>query len=327
MRFFQDVSGLEAELQNVDRMARDYSADQLFRQPLSDVLDSVFSNPGKRLRSALVLLFGRFGPDYPSCSERLKKAAVIVELTHMASLIHDDIVDDAPLRRGKPSIQSAFGKDIAVYGGDYLLSCVLRAVTEPDMLEIAPLLSQRIADMCSGEMSQHQSRFDEALDENRYFMTISGKTAALFSAACEIGAMVSGCTQYTTAIAGRFGHSLGILFQLRDDLLDCLPTREDVGKPQGVDFANGIYTLPVIYSFADPVHGPILKELAKASHETVPEDLLRQLHSLVSEAGGLDYTRWMMKQYRERAIHALSQLPAHEVKLPLTSVLDELLAC
>ncbi len=181
--------------------------------------------------------------------------------------------------------------------------------------------------MCSGEMSQHQDRFNTETDENRYFANISGKTAALFSAACEIGALLAGCTGYTNSIAGRFGHSMGILFQLRDDLLDCLPLRENQGKPQGMDFINGIYTLPVIYSFADPVQGPLLRKLAGNAGEMDPAVLDAQVCDCVAQAGGLEYTRWMMKQYRERAIHALSQMPTHKVKLPLASLLDELMDC
>ncbi len=327
MKLFQDVPGLEDELQLVRQESRALCEDHLFREPLSSVLSAVFSVDGKLLRPALVLLFGRFGPEQTASSIKLRKAGVIIELTHMASLIHDDIVDDAPTRRGRPSIQSVFGKDIAVYGGDYLLSRVLQLVTDPDMSEAGGILSRTISDMCSGEMSQHQDRFNTETDENRYFANISGKTAALFSAACEIGALLAGCTGYTNSIAGRFGHSMGILFQLRDDLLDCLPLRENQGKPQGMDFINGIYTLPVIYSFADPVQGPLLRKLAGNAGEMDPAVLDAQVCDCVAQAGGLEYTRWMMKQYRERAIHALSQMPTHKVKLPLASLLDELMDC
>ena len=324
MNTFQTVPGLEEELALVSEKTRSLSEDKLFRQPLSQVLESVFAAPGKLIRPALVMLFGRFGPDYPGCADRLTQAAAVLELTHMASLIHDDIVDDAPLRRGRPTIQSRFGKDMAVYGGDYLLSCVLGAVTTPEMALVGPILSHSIADMCSGELSQYMNQFDTSIDENRYFMNISGKTAALFSAACEIGAALSGCTRYTTATAGRFGHSFGILFQLHDDLLDCLSEEENDGKRQGMDFINGVYTLPVVYSFADPERGPALRELAGQAVQMEAEEVSHRLRELITTAGGVDYTRWIIKQYRERAGHALTQLPTHDVKPALEAMLDDL---
>lgn len=326
MTVFDTIPDLPRQLGAVSDRIRSLAEDKLFRQPLTDILSHVFAAPGKQLRPAMLLLFGRIGQDYPACEERLIHAAAVVELTHMASLIHDDIVDDSPLRRGRPTIQSAYGKDMAVYAGDYLLSCVLSAVTAPDMSGVGGILSRAMSDMCSGEMSQYQIRFDTSVDENRYFMNISGKTAALFSAACEIGSSVAGGSLYVNSIAGRFGHSVGILFQLRDDLLDCMPDSSDAGKKHGMDFINGIYTLPVIYSFSDPVHGPALRELAAAASGMAPEAVAAALREHITAAGGVDYTRWIMKQYHERALHTLSQLQGADLKDELSALLDELSA-
>ena len=326
MTVFDNIPDLPRQLDAVNDRLQSLAADKLFRQPLSDILTQVFAAPGKQLRPAMLLLFGRIGPDYPACEERLVQAAAVVELTHMASLIHDDIVDDSPLRRGRPTIQSAYGKDMAVYAGDYLLSCVLSAVTQPDMLGVGGVLSRAMSDMCSGEMSQYQIRFDTSVDENRYFMNISGKTAALFSAACEIGAFAAGSSLYANSIAGRFGHSLGILFQLRDDLLDCMPENAEALKKHGMDFINGIYTLPVIYSFSDPAHGPALRKLAASAADLMPESVASELLAHITAAGGIDYTRWIMKQYHERALHTLSQLQGANIRDELSALLDELSA-
>lgn len=327
MNVFKDIPGLEEELGRVADRAREMTKDALLRQPLSEIVDSVFTAPGKLLRPALLLLFGRFGPDCASSGERLCSAGAVVELTHMASLIHDDIVDDAPFRRGRPTVQSAYGKDMAVYAGDYLLSRVLDCLMRPDMAQAGQVLSRGISDMCIGELGQHAARFDVQTDENRYFMNISGKTAALFSASCEMGALISGGTRYTVSAASRFGHSLGVLFQLRDDLTDCLPESVEAGKKRGMDFINGIYTLPVIYSFADSEYGAKLRELAASAAAMEPEAVFGALYEYITKAGGVDYTRWIMKQYRERALNSMTQLPNLELKPQLASVLDLLLDC
>lgn len=327
MNIFKDIPGMKEDLELVEATAREISRDTLQRQPLSEVIDAVFASPGKMLRPALVLLFGSLGPGYPACKDRLIKAAAIVEMTHLASLAHDDIVDDAPFRRGRPTLQSAYGKDMAVYAGDFLLSRVLSSLMTQDMLAVGQSLSRGLADMCSGELSQYTAQFNTNTDENRYFMNISGKTAALFSASCEIGAIVSDCERYTVSAASNFGHSLGVIFQLRDDLIDCLPDSIESGKKKGMDFTNGIYTLPVIYSFSDRKHGPKLKALAADAAKMEPAAVFEQLFELITAAGGIDYTKWIMGQYKERALNSLNNLPTSPVQTQLSSLLDALQDC
>lgn len=325
MKIFDKIPNLNQQLAEVSEKTRSITLDAMLRQPLTDVLEAVFSGTGKQFRPALLLLFGRVGSGYPDCEPQLITAGAVVELTHMASLIHDDIVDDAPERRGRPTLQSRYGKDMAVYAGDYLLSQVLAQLMRPEMLETGRVLSRGISDMCSGELGQYASQFDVSTNENRYFMNISGKTAALFSAACEIGAVISGCSRQTISFASHFGHSLGVIFQLRDDLIDCDPRSGSDGKKHGMDFINGIYTLPVIYSFGDTEHGPALRELARTAAGMKPEDVSTELYRLVSAAGGIDYSRWVMKQYRTRAINNISQLPSAQIKAQLGALLDELM--
>ena len=324
MKLLEDIPGMKEELELVGHTMRECVADSLGRQPLSKIIEEILASDGKYLRPALVLLFGRFGMTYPACRSKLVKTAAVVELIHMASLIHDDIVDDAPSRRGRDTIQSAFGKDMAVYAGDYLLSCVLRELMSPEMLDIGQSLSRAMGDMCSGELGQYAAQFNVNTDENQYFMNISGKTAALFSAACETGAIASGCGQSSISASKQFGHSLGLIFQLRDDLLDCILSHEDSGKKQGMDFINGIYTLPVIYTFNDSHYGPAIRDLAARAKGMEPQQVFTELYSIVSVSGGVEYTRWIMRQYRERAMGYMLQLPSSPAKSQLSGVLDYL---
>lgn len=327
MKNFSEISGFDDELRRVGEKAQEIAADALMREPLSEVLTAVFSAQGKMLRPSLLLLFGRMGENYPRCADDLVTAGAIVELTHMASLIHDDIVDDAPYRRGRSTVQAAYGKDMAVYAGDYLLSRVLGELMKPNMQEAGQILSRAISDMCSGELGQYYAQFNTDIDENHYFMNISGKTASLFSASCEIGATIAGCSRQTASTASRFGHILGVLFQLRDDLLDCLPSFSDEGKRRGADFVNGIYTMPVIYSFADRDCGEKLRRLAKDAPGLEPETVFARLYEYISAAGGIDYTRWMIRQYAERAANAVDKLPPSKMTQALNKMLAELADC
>jgi heptaprenyl diphosphate synthase len=325
MKCFESVPNLEIQLTQVSERTKAIAHDTLLRQPISEMLDRVFATEGKQMRSALLLIFGRTGEKYPDCQEQLLTAGAIVEMTHMASLIHDDIVDDSPLRRGRPTLQSFYGKDMAVYGGDYLLSQVLMQLMRQDMLESGQVLAKSIADMCSGELGQYYSRFNTEVKENQYFMNISGKTAALFSAACEMGALISESNRQNINAASRFGHSLGILYQLRDDLADLAPNDGTDNKKHGMDFKNGIYTLPIIYTFNDAKYGSALKKLAEDA-DKIPEALLeKELNSLIGQSGGIEYAEWIMKQYKGRAVNSIAQITSANVREYLTAVVDELL--
>lgn len=325
MTAFDNIPGLKAQLDEVSDRARAIALELPPREPLTQVLDFIFSVSGKQLRPALLLLFGRAGRRYPDCERQLLTAGAVIELTHMASLIHDDIVDVSPTRRGRATLQSEFGKDMAVYGGDYLLSLVLTQLLCPDMLEPGQVLAKSISDMCGGELGQYAAQFDVQTDENRYFTNISGKTAALFSAACRMGALISGWSLEELDLAEHFGHSFGMIFQLRDDLIDCVPNSSDDGKKHGMDFINGVYTLPVLYSFKDPEHGPRLRALAENATSMAPDKLSDELYKHISAAGGIDYTRRVIKRHRDSALDSIAQMPYARLREQLTALLDEIM--
>lgn len=291
----EELSEVKAEARRIAAAPEgsEYSA-------LNRIIDTEFETCGKLLRPMLLLLCARTSDGFEANRERLITAAALIELTHMASLIHDDIIDDAPLRRGRASVQSKYGKDMAVYAGDYLLSRVMRELVRPELIPIGGIFADGISSMCMGELGQYEAQYDLETTPERYFSNISGKTAALFSVACKIGAVLSDCDEKTAETFGVFGRELGMLFQLRDDLIDCVPSKNEKSKLGGTDFSNGVYTLPVLYSMERPEYSAELRTLA----ETDPADAGR-LFEIISASGGLERTKNCMKSCAENARQAL----------------------
>ena len=217
-----------------------------------NILNAVLSTSGKGYRPSLLLLVSRLGPSSVAARERLCRLGALVEYVHMASLVHDDIVDDSPKRRGAPTIQAKYGKDMAVFTGDLMLAQVMQVLLEDDFQESGLLIAHTLRDMCAGEITQADQLYNCDTTVEQYYQVIFGKTASLFSTACKIGAMEGGLDRDTTELLGKFGLHLGYLFQIRDDLRDFLPGTENDGKPVRQDFREGILTLPVLYAMADP---------------------------------------------------------------------------
>lgn len=319
------VPGLAEDLERVEGLLWELGGDPLKREPLSSILETVIGLKGKRLRPILILLAGRLGPDFEAGRESLRRTATAVELIHAASLIHDDIIDDSPLRRGKPTVQARFGKDMAVYAGDFLLSRILYHLMDHSFVDGGKILAKSMCDMCCGEITQYAAQFHTETDENAYFTSILGKTAALFSASCRLGAMAAGCGAEEVRAMGEFGRDLGVLFQLRDDLLDHEATEEDAGKPVHSDFKHGIYTLPVLHTFRRRETGAELRELAllvqNGDHDGA---LCRRMEELVTQAEGVEYTRRVMSEYGSRALALLAGFPQGRAKQALMGLTGHL---
>ena len=218
---------------------------------LGEVAAHLVKAGGKRIRPTLTL-----GAAYASTNgtrpapEDAVTGAVAVELVHLGSLYHDDVIDEAETRRGVPSVNARWSNIVAILSGDYLLA---RASSLAASLgaEVAALLADTIGELCRGQVLELQHLFDVTRSEEDYFSAIEGKTAALFATACRIGGMVSSVDEPTLDALTRFGHHLGMCFQIVDDVLDLTATDEALGKPAGQDLVEGIYTLPVIYALAE----------------------------------------------------------------------------
>lgn len=231
---------------------------------VGEILDNSLDMSGKMFRSKLLLLCGVLGPDWEEKLDRLCKLAAMVELTHLASLIHDDIVDDSPYRRGQESIQKRYGRNAAVYAGDFLMARIYHYEAVEYLNESAAVLSKAVESMCAGEIGQGVARYNEDTTIEQYFKNIEGKTAALFEAACYIGAKEAGCSEELTGKLALFGKNIGYMFQIKDDILDFTSDLHTAGKEPYQDFRNGIYTFPVLMALENPeckkILYPIMKE-------------------------------------------------------------------
>lgn len=273
--------------------------------PVDEVNHYLLKIRGKLFRPGLVLLCDQLEGGATRKAETL---AAIVELVHLATLVHDDSVDHSVLRRGMPTVNAMWSHQVAVIMGDYLYSRSITEITRLGEIEPIRVLAAAANAMTVGEMRQLVSHDALAFGEDDYDRLIDSKTASLMSAACEMGAL-SGAPAHREALA-RYGTELGRAFQVADDLLDYTADAADTGKPSGLDLREHKVTLPLIHALTR------LSRAARAEVEAFfrdpePEDAaIRALIALVAEHGGLDYARERALESAQRAHDALEGLPA-----------------
>ena len=293
---------------------RDYFRDSL-RTPVS-LLDRVarylLRNKGKEIRPLLVLLSakacGRVG-------ESSFRAAALVELLHSATLVHDDVVDDADHRRGVFSINALWKNKISVLFGDYLLSRGLLLALEHDDYDILQKLSDAVRRMSEGELLQIQKARLLDIDEETYFQIISDKTASLISACAASGALSTTADREVVEQMSEMGEKLGLAFQIRDDLFDY--GLADAGKPIGIDLQEKKLTLPLIHALRSTGWVERRRIMRIVRKDKKGENDLAAIRSFVTENGGLDYARSLMHKYAREASELLDVLPPSEARQAL----------
>src|SRR6478609_4200268 len=216
---------------------------------LSDVAGHLIAAGGKRLRPALSVCAAYAAKGLGPVSDDAVTGGISVELVHLGSLYHDDVIDEAETRRGVPSVNARWSNIVSILAGDYLLAqaSVLAASLGAD---VAGLLASTIGELCRGQVLELQHLFDVTRTEESYLSSIEGKTASLMATASRIGAMVSKVSADSLDALTQFGHHLGMCFQVVDDVLDVTGTEAELGKPAGNDVHEGVYTLPVIYAIS-----------------------------------------------------------------------------
>jgi len=281
-------------------------------EPLCTVCREVLASGGKRIRPALLALASRAtgGSGYePDGAVTLLGAAV--EAVHVASLLHDDVVDGAALRRGRTTANAVWGDSISIFAADYLFAAVFAALASPANVALLRYLSHAVVRMCEAEVLQARSSHDSSVREECYLRIIEGKTAALMSAACRIGALLGGADGAVAEALATYGRSFGIAFQMTDDLLDLTGAASEVGKAPGADIRSGYFTLPLI-RLRDGLSGPDLGKFHTVTSRgsDLSDDDMRWLTEAASAAGVIEECTGIAAAAAEQAIDALSPLAA-----------------
>lgn len=262
---------------------------------LGSVLEHVRKRTGKGMRPILILLMAK---NFGEVTEVTQHAAVGLELLHTASLIHDDVVDEAKERRGQLSVNANYDNKVAVLVGDYVLSTVLQHVAFSGRLNIVNDLARLGKTLSNGEILQLSNIQNQEISEDVYYEIINNKTAALFEACAGIGALSVGASEESVAAAKEFGRNLGVIFQIRDDIFDYYDDPA-IGKPTGNDMAEGKLTLPVIYALrnTDDAEYQALAKQVKGGVAT--KETISRLVDFAKAQGGIEYAEERMRHFHK----------------------------
>lgn len=269
---------------------------------LGGVATHLIAAGGKRIRPALVVAAALAGG--AGVTDDVIQGAVSVELVHLGSLYHDDVIDEADSRRGVQSVNSRWGNLVAIVAGDFLLARASEIAASLGT-EVAGLLAATIARLCEGEVGEIQHKFNPDRPEGAYLEAIRGKTASLMGTACRVGALTSGLPRADVEALTMFGEAFGMVFQIRDDVLDIVGNDVSLGKPAGRDLVEGVYTLPVLRALATPVAGPELRAMLGVPLDLPSRDKAR---AIIRDSGGVEAACTVARSFAEQAEAALGQM-------------------
>ncbi len=282
----------------------------------------VIRQKGKKVRPLLVLLSAKICGEI---SESSFRGATLVEILHTATLVHDDVVDDADTRRGLASVNAVWKNKVAVLMGDYLLSRGLLLSLEHKDYFFLHSTSNAVKRMSEGELLQIQKSRQLNIDEATYLQIISDKTASLFAACTEIGAASATDDEAKRTTMYDYGTNIGMAFQIQDDLLDYLGRKSIIGKPTGIDIKEKKLTLPLIYALGCAPSRDSRQALKYIKHGATGKEL-RWVLDFVQQNGGIDYAVNKASEFGQKAINNLNCFPSSESKSALVSFVDFVLA-
>ena len=286
---------------------------------LSQVLEHIRSRGGKRMRPMLILLIAK---NYGGITSVTQHSAVGLELLHTASLVHDDVVDESKERRGQASVNAEYNNKVAVLVGDYVLSTALLNVALTNNTHIVQSLAELGRTLSNGEILQLSNIQNSEFSEEVYYEVIKMKTAALFEACCEIGAMSANATAEDLEKAKSFGRNLGIIFQIRDDIFDYYDSKE-IGKPTGNDMAEGKLTLPVLYALNSTEDEEMKAIARKVKSRDVSLEEISRLVAFTKANGGIEYAEQKMLELRSQCLQFIdAESVTEEIRIALTAYID-----
>ncbi|TXK81409.1 heptaprenyl diphosphate synthase component II [Paenibacillus sp. N3.4] len=304
----KDIAAIEKELE--ESIHADHSM-------LRDTSLHLLKAGGKRIRPVFVLLSGEFG-DYQL--QTMKHVAVPLELIHMASLVHDDVIDDANTRRGQLTVRSKWDNRIAMFTGDFIFAKALGVITEIPNPTVHQIMSKAIVEMSIGEMEQIRFFFHADQTIRDYLLRIRRKTALLIAISCQLGAVAANAPDWISNKLYTFGYNIGMVFQIRDDILDLIGTEKQIGKPPGSDVKQGNITLPVLFALEDRSLRPhILTELERIQ-EADGQTEVSKLLDMIRSSDGIQRADALSQKYMDKAIASLDKLPDIQAKKDLIEV-------
>ncbi|HIB33350.1 MAG TPA: polyprenyl synthetase family protein [Candidatus Marinimicrobia bacterium] len=284
---------------------------------INSISKYMIRNRGKNIRPILTVLSARLCGK-PTLNSY--KAAAMMELLHIATLIHDDVVDEANLRRGKPSINRVWKNKVSVLMGDFILSKALINMIGLKDFDALVIISETAEKLSAGEILQIEKSITRKMTKAVYFDMINQKTASLIATSCELGAITTSKTTQDRLATHQFGENLGMAFQIKDDLLDLLGTEYDTGKDSGGDVKKNMITLPLIYSYENMPwnENRRLRTLLRTKKKSAK--VMKEIKGMINTSGGFDYAKQKLDDFSNRALEALSPYPDSPIKNSLSDL-------
>ncbi len=284
---------------------------------INSISKYMIRNRGKNIRPILTVLSARLCGK-PTLNSY--KAAAMMELLHIATLIHDDVVDEANLRRGKPSINRVWKNKVSVLMGDFILSKALINMIGLKDFDALVIISETAEKLSAGEILQIEKSITRKMTKAVYFDMINQKTASLIATSCELGAITTSKTTQDRLATHQFGENLGMAFQIKDDLLDLLGTEYDTGKDSGGDVKKNMITLPLIYSYENMPwnENRRLRTLLRTKKKSAK--VMKEIKGMINTSGGFDYAKQKLDDFSNRALEAISPYPESPIKNSLSDL-------
>lgn len=314
MKFAKAYNFLKKDLNNIESSLKQsiQAEHPILRKSSTQLLQA----GGKRIRPIFVLLSGQMGT-YDI--ERFKTVAVSLELIHMATLVHDDVVDDSQLRRGKPTVKKLYGNRVAMHTGDYILARALENITMIKDPNLHQLLSKTLVEVCLGEIEQIQFKYNWDQQLRDYLRRIKRKTALLIATSCKLGAIAGQTTADEARRLYQYGYYVGMSYQIIDDILDFTSTEEELGKPTASDLLQGNITLPVLYAMKNKSFNQLLRKTF-ANPESIAESDLVDLLDMLKQTNAIEASYELSERYLNKALKVLEPLPNNDAKQVLETI-------